>query len=49
MESRVEDLIELISNVTMYQRAITELSIDTDMLPVSGLKRETIEKAKALL
>ena len=49
LDRRVEDIIELISNVTMYHRAVNELRIDTDLLPVSGLKKESIQKAKQVL
>lgn len=46
---RVEDLIEEISNVTMYQRALKQIGIDEDKLPVSALKKESILEAQALL
>ena len=49
LEKSVEDLIEEISNVTMYQRAIRAMGIDEDKLPVSALKREAILEAKAIL
>ena len=49
LDKRTEDLVEVISNVTMYQRAVSDLGIDQDLLPVSGLKKETIEKAKKIL
>lgn len=45
----LEDLIEEISNVTMYQRAMRNLQIDEDKLPVSGLKREVLLEAKSVL
>lgn len=45
----LEDMIEEISNVTMYQRAMRTMDIDEDKLPVSGLKREVILEAKSVL
>ena len=45
----VEDLVEEISNVSMYQRAIKTMGIDETKLPVSALKREAIDEAKAIL
>ena len=45
----VEDLVEEISNVTMYQRAIKTLGIDEDKLPCGSLKKESIEEAYAIL
>ena len=45
----VEDLVEEISNVTMYQRAIKTLGIDEDKLPCGSLKKESIEAAYAIL
>ena len=49
LDKSVEDLIEEISNVTMYQRAIKSMGIDEDKLPVSALKKEAIVEAKAIL
>ena len=49
LDKKTEDLIEVISNVTMYQRAIQEMNIDQDLLPISGLKKESILKAKKIL
>ena len=49
MPKETEDLVEVISNVTMYQRALSDLGINKDLLPVSGLKRETIDKARDIL
>ena len=45
----VENLIEEISNVSMYQRAMKTMGIDEDKLPVSALKREAINEAKGIL
>ena len=45
----LEDMIEEISNVTMYQRAIRDLGIDEEKLPVSALKKEAIVEAKEIL
>ena len=49
LDKHTGNLVEVISNVTMYQRAISEIGIDQDLLPISGLKKETIEKAKKIL
>jgi len=46
MEKHLRLLIEEISNVTMYQRSLQEMGIDQTQLPVSQLKRETINAAK---
>ena len=45
----VENVIEEISNVTMYQRAIQKVGIDENRLPVSAIKREAIFEAQAIL
>ena len=49
LDKWVDSLIEEISNVTMYQRAIRQMGIDEDKLPVSALKREAIVEAKGVL
>ena len=49
IEKSVEDVIEEISNVTMYQRAIRSMGIDESKLPVSALKREAITEALDIL
>ena len=46
MEKRLRQLFEEISNVTMYRRALTQMNIDQEQLPVSALKRETIQDAE---
>ena len=43
------DLFEEISNVTMYQRAMSQFGVDTNVLPFSGIKRETLIQARQLL
>ena len=40
------DLYEEISNVTMYQKAITQFGIDTEILPFSGVKKESLIEAR---
>ena len=45
----VEDIVEEVSNVTMFQRAVRAMNIDQDKLPVSGLKREAIVEASEIL
>ena len=44
-----QELIEEISNVTMHQRAISQLGIDQSLLPVSALKKEVLIEAKEIL
>ena len=40
------DLFEEISNVTMYQKAITEFGIDTSVLPFSGVQKQSLIEAR---
>ena len=47
--SKVIDFLETICNVTMYQRAIQQSNIDIKSLPISSLKRETLQKAHDIL
>lgn len=42
-------LIEEIANVTMYQRAVSSQGIDKDQMPISNLKKETLQDAKDIL
>lgn len=49
MHKWTEDLIEEISNVTMYQRAVRQMGIDENKMPVSALKKEAIMEAKGVL
>ena len=46
----IQSLLEEISSVTLYQRAMsTELGIDTNVLPFSGISKKTIVKAREIL
>lgn len=49
LDKNVKELIEEVSNVTMYQKAMNQLGLDRDMLPISGVTKETIDKAKEIL
>lgn len=49
LDKNVRQLIEEVSNVTMYQKAMNNLGFDKDLLPFSGVTKETIEKAKEIL
>jgi predicted DNA-binding WGR domain protein len=41
-QKEIRDLFEEISNVTMYQRAMNQLGLDNEMLPISGITKEII-------
>jgi Poly(ADP-ribose) polymerase catalytic domain/Poly(ADP-ribose) polymerase, regulatory domain len=43
------DLFQEMSNVTMYQRAISQFGIDTDVLPFSGVNKQSLVEARQLL
>lgn len=43
------ELLEEISNITMYRKAMTNLGLDTEALPISGLSKETLGKAGDIL
>lgn len=45
----IYDLFQEMSNVTMYQRAITQFGIDTDVLPFSGVNKQSLVEARQLL
>lgn len=49
MDKPLRHLIEEISNNTMYQRSMQEMGIDQSQMPISSLKRSTIDKAKKIL
>ena len=49
LERNVRELLEEVSNITMYQRAVQNLGLDTGILPVSGMKKEVIEQAMEIL
>jgi len=42
LERNVQNLIEEIGNVTMYMKAMTGLNIDTEVMPISGIKKDVI-------
>ena len=48
-QKEIRDLFEEISNVTMYQRAMGQLGLDEEMLPISGITRDIIQKAMDIL
>lgn len=49
LSKAVENLIEEISNVSMYHKAIQGMGIDESKLPVSAIKREAIKQAYDIL
>lgn len=49
MGKRVHHLIEEISNVTMFRRAVSNMGIDEELLPTSSLKKDTLVRATAIL
>jgi hypothetical protein len=49
LDTNVRELLEEVANVTMYQKAMSQLGLDRSMLPVSGVSKETITKAKEIL
>ncbi len=49
MCQKVLDFLEIICNVTMYQKAMTQENVDLELLPISSLKRDTLLKAEAIL
>lgn len=42
-------MLEEVANITMYQKAMNQMGLDTEMLPISGVSKETILKAKDIL
>lgn len=49
LRQEVYDLFQEISNVTMYQRAFQQYGIDTDVLPFSGVKKQSLVEARQIL
>ena len=49
LRQEVYELFEEISNVTMYQRAFAQFGIDTNVLPFSGVKKQSLVEARNLL
>ena len=45
----IRDLFEEVANITMYQRAMQTMDIDKDTMPISGLSKDVIQKAKDVL
>lgn len=45
----VYELIEEISNVTMFQKAMQACGIDNDIMPISSLKKEVVNEGLAIL
>lgn len=49
LEKPIYELFEEISNITMYQKAMNTLGIDTTVLPFSDVKKDVIVEAKQIL
>ena len=49
LEKNVRQLLEEVANITMYQKAMNQLGLDTETLPISGVSKEVILKAKDFL
>ena len=49
LDSSIRNMIEEISNLTMYREAVGAIGINQDLMPVSALKRETLIQAKEVL
>jgi hypothetical protein len=49
MGKRVHNLLEEISNVTMFRRAVSSMGIDEELMPTSSLKKDTLVSATAIL
>jgi hypothetical protein len=49
LESSIRNMIEEISNLTMYRDAVSQIGINQDLMPVSALKRETLLEARDVL
>jgi hypothetical protein len=49
LNKSVFDLFEEIANVTMYQRAMSQFGVDTNVLPFSGIKKDSLLQARSLL
>ena len=49
LSKKTFDLFEEISNVTMYQRAMNQFGLDTDVMPFSGVKKQSLAEARELL
>ena len=49
LEKNERQLLEEVANITMYQKAISNLGIDKDVLPISCLNRDVVAKAKDIL
>jgi len=42
LDKHTRNILEEIGNVTMYQKAMTQLGVDTSVLPVSNITKEVI-------
>jgi predicted DNA-binding WGR domain protein len=49
LEKNKRQLLEEVANITMYQKAITNIGIDKDILPISCLNKDVVDKAKDIL
>ena len=49
VEKNVKELLEEIANITMYTKALRQMGIDVDTLPISNLNKDSITQAKDVL
>ena len=42
VEKNVKELLEEIANITMYTKALRQMGIDVDTLPISNLNKDSI-------
>lgn len=49
LDKPVQDLFEEIANVSMYKKALSQTGLDQEIMPINGLKKETIAEAKNIL
>ena len=46
LSKEIYELFEEVSNVTMYQRAMNQFGLDSEALPFSGVKKESLIEAR---
>ena len=49
IDSSILELIEEIANITMFQKAVKQLGLDTKTMPIANLSKETINQATFIL
>lgn len=49
MDMPLRNLIEEISNKTIYKNMLWEMRIDESQMPISNINKETLNKAKLIL